>query len=145
VPTYYRSDMWQVQLQVTGLTLDNVSWDSFEGGDIAPEMQQYNPGGMAQQISLGGIRKRTEITLKRVWSDFLIGVYVALDALGGNGAAVVSATPMKGDRKTAAGNPIVYTGVIGQVMKPNYDSATGGAALLQVTVTPNEAISGGGN
>ena len=145
MPTYYRQDQWQVQLQVTGVALDSVSWDSFEGGDIAPEMQQYNPGGMAQQISLGGLRKRSEITLKRIWSDFLIGVFIALDNLGGIAPAIVSATPMKGDRKTAAGNPIVYTGVLGQVMHPNYDSGTGTAGLLQVTITPNEAVSGGSN
>lgn len=133
--------MGRITLAVDGIALDSVSWDVMDGGDIAPTMEKYNPGGMAPEVALGGLRKRTDITLHRVWSDFLIASYIALDNASGIAGARVAYTPMRADRRTPAGSPVVYTGVLGQVMRPNYDSKSAAPAMLQVTVSVNEAIS----
>lgn len=129
-------------MQVAGVTIDNNSWESFEGADITPEMQNYNPGGMAPAIALGGLRKRSTATIKRIWSDAMIGAFQALDAAAGIANVTCSFQTLAADHKTPVGNPITYTGVLGSVTRPTYDSVTSAPAFLTITVDMNEAISG---
>lgn len=136
----YRSDQGHISVQVAGVTIDSLSWDSFEGGDLTVESQNYNPGGMVPAVSMGGKRSRSQATIKRVWSDTLIGAYVALDNAAGIAAVTCSYQALAADRKTPVGSPITYTGTLGNVTRPNYDSMTSTPAQLQIIVDLNEAI-----
>lgn len=139
-PNYYRSDMAHIYVSITGVTIDNISWDSAEGGDIQVESTGYNPGGMQPYVQLGGRRSRAPMTVKRIWSDTLINAYKALDAAAGITGASVSYQVLAADRSTPVGSPITYTGVLGPVTRPNYDSATSTPALLQIVIDLNEAL-----
>lgn len=136
---YYRSDQAQISVTVEGVAIDNVSWDSMEGGENEVEGLDILPGGMAPQIALGGIPKRKPVTIQRVWSDTLIGVYKALDAVAGNAAVTASYTVL-GTNKKPAFSPITYTGVLGTVTRPNYKAGTSEEAFLQLMVHLNGEV-----
>lgn len=134
----YRSDQHSITVSVTGAATDSVSWDYAEGGDLQPEMQTYNPGGMAPAIAVGGLRKRGDLTVRRAWSDTMIGLYKALDDAAGIAPVTVAITPIKADRKTSASKPITYTGILGKVTRPNAEAASSSVVYLEVTVSCNE-------
>ncbi len=137
----YRSDMGHISVSVAGVGLDNQSWDFFEGGDHEIESQKYNPGGMQPQVALGGKGTRSDITIRRAYSDSLVGIYKTLDAVAGQAAVTCSFQTLAADKKTPVGDPIVYTGILGNVTRPNYDSMTSTAQQLQILISPNETIS----
>jgi len=135
----FRSDQFQIHLTVAGVALDNVSWDSFEGADLKPNMEKYPPGGMAPEQAVGGRRSRSDATLTRAWSPAMMGVYLALEAASGIAAVSMSIVPIYADRVTAAVNGgFPYTGVLGDVTKPKNDAATSSIAYLTVVCSMNE-------
>jgi hypothetical protein len=145
-PTVYTSNQWRIQLSFPNgeLVMDTVSWDKATGGDITPANEKYNPGGMGAQVAVGGLRTREDLTIERAWSDALIQSFVALDNQSGSARVAVGLTPMKADRKTANGNTITYTGLLGKVTRPDSDSSTSKVDTLKVVVTCDEQITGGG-
>jgi hypothetical protein len=137
---FYRSDQFAVTLKVEGLaegrSTDNVPWDSLEGFDQTVESQEYLPGGMRPQVSLGGIPKRSPGTLKRIWSTELLPIFKALDNGAGQLPCTVTVTTLGANRKPVEGAPVItYTGTLGTVTRPNYGSETAEKAFLQVMVS----------
>lgn len=138
----FASNQWKITLEVDGVQLFGISWDKASGGEITADNQTYNPGGMAPQSVVGGMRKRGPITLEKVWSDILIKNFVRLDEAAGKATATVKLTPLNSDRSTAT-TPIVYTGVVESVTRPQSDSMSSTLETATVVVTLNESISGG--
>jgi hypothetical protein len=141
----YRSDQFSIGLTIEGLPegrqTDNVAWDSLEGGDNTVEGQTYLPGGMKPLISMGGIPKRSPLTLKRIWSDTLIGIYKAMDWGAGQLACKVTVTTLNTKREAVPGAAVfTYTGTLGTVTRPNYSSETPEKAWLQIQVDPDGEI-----
>ena len=134
----YRSDQFSIGLTVEGLPenklTDTVPWDSAEGGDQTVEGQTYLPGGMKPLVSLGGIPKRSPLTLKRIWSTELLEIFKALDKGAGQCPCKVSITTMNAKREAIAGTEITYSGTLGTVTRPNYGSENAEKAFLQVMV-----------
>ena len=135
----YRSDQFSIGLTVEGLPegklTDNVPWDSCEGGDQTVEGQTYLPGGMKPQRALGGIPKRSPLTLKRIWSTQTIEIFKALDQAAGQAPCKVTVTTLNAKREAVPGAAVIaYTGVLGTVTRPNYGSETPEKAFLQVVV-----------
>lgn len=139
---FYRSDQGRIHLAVDGVPFtDNKSWDKFEGGDLTPDSPgPYNPGGMAPSLAVGGIRKRSNITVQRAWTESLMGVFMNLDDAAGSASFTCSYTPLQVDRKTSAGLTITYTGILLTVTRPNYDSTSSAVVLLQCELECDEAI-----
>ena len=142
--TIYRKQQFFIQVSVPGVTIDSQSWDKASGGGIAPTMVKYAMGGMAPNVAIGGRRERADITVDRAWDDTLISAALALDKASGNTPCTVAITPLKARGKTA-GKPLIRTGILGPVTWPEADSSSSDAAMLQISVSLNEAISGGGN
>lgn len=140
MPIYIRSDMGRIQVQVAGVPLDTVSWDMADGGNIVAETSNYAPGGMEPAIELGGHAKRSDMTVERIWSDVLLGVFKALDNVCGEATASIGYTAL--NRGVALPNStITYTGVLKAVDRPGYNSASSAEAKLVLTFGLNRAIS----
>lgn len=137
----FRSDQARIQLSVQGVQIDSASWDTFDGGDIAPDSQVHYPGGMQDGVSLGGLRKREPITLTRNWDSKLIGSFIALDGAAGSTPCKVSVTTLD-NTKSPVGKPLVWTGTLDKVASPKRDSTDPKPAMLTVTITPNVAMGG---
>jgi hypothetical protein len=129
----YRSDQASIGVTVAGITLDNLSWDVLEGGENTVEGLAVLPGGMAPQRALGGIPKRSPVTVKRLWSEALITQYKLLDSVAGQASVKISYTVL-GTNRTPAFVPISYTGTLGTVSRPNYDAMKAEAAYLTIMV-----------
>jgi hypothetical protein len=142
---YFRSDQFSIGLTAEGLEegkqTDNIPWDSCEGGDQTVEGQTYLPGGMKPQVSLGGIPKRSPLTLKRIWSTELLPIFKALDSGAGQCPCTVTITTLGANRKAVEGAPVItYTGTLGTVTRPNYGSETPDKAFLQVMIDANGSL-----
>lgn len=133
--TYFRSDQASIGVTVSGIILDNLSWDVLEGGEQSVDGVTVLPGGMAPQVPLGGIPKRATATVKRLWAESLVVQYKALDEVAGNAAVTVTYQVLGTNKAPARGiAPITYTGVLANVMRPNYDAMKSEAAYLEITV-----------
>lgn len=140
MPVFFRSDQAAIHVSVAGVPLDNVVWDTFEGGDNAAEDVSYLPGGMAPQINLGGLPKRSDIKVTRIWSDALVRAYKQLDQAVGRSTATVTYTVLDA-AGASTGEQVTYTGVLKMVTRPNYESNTSKEAMLELTIGANEVIS----
>ena len=138
-PVFYRSDQAAIHVTVAGVPLDNVVWDTMEGGDNVAEDVAYLPGGMAPQINLGGLPKRGDITVTRIWSDALVRVYKQLDQASGQAGVTVTYTVLDASGQST-GSSVTYTGVLKSVTRPNYDSNTSSEAKLQLVIGANQVI-----
>ncbi len=137
MPVYFRSDQASIGVSVAGITIDNLSWDVLEGGDQTVEGMTVLPGGMQPQVALGGIPKRSPITVKRLWSEPTIIAYKALDAVAGNAAVTITYTVLSTNREEIPGFVRTYTGVLGTVTRPNYDAMKSEAAYLTIVAELN--------
>jgi hypothetical protein len=134
----YTSNKFHLAVSIPGVTLDAQSWDKFTGGDHTSETQQHTPGGMGPQIAIGGIRKRSPVTVSRAMDDTLIGLYESIDAATG-GPITITVQPLI-NPTTVAGKGRTYTGVIKTVKPPDQDSTTSTITMLSVEVELNETI-----
>lgn len=141
--TIYRKDMWFIQLIVPAIAFDSQSWDQASGGSINPTMVKYPPGGMGDEIPIGGRRTREDMTVIRAWDDTLINIFMSLDAASGNTPAQIAVRPLA-RRNVGAGKSIVYGGMLGQVTGIDTDSSSSDASLLTVVLSSAVIISGGG-
>jgi len=131
--TRTREDTW-----LTTVTLDGVAlgvFDTFSGGEGDSEEQRYPPGGMADEVSLGGRRTFGNVTIGR-----------NLDALvdwprikwyysrRGSGRVVIGRTPLSSDG-VRSGDPLTFTGTLKTVTLPEVDSTGTDAAILELEVT----------
>jgi hypothetical protein len=140
MPTYFRTDQARIQVAVVGVTLDSVSWDKMEGGDNEAPSTPKLLGGMANQIEMGGLPKRSVLTVERTWSDTLIAVYKALDNGSGQLRATASYTVLDASGNPVSGSTISYTGVLLKTERPNYDSESNAPAMLKLTLGLNGPI-----
>jgi len=140
MPTYYRTDMARIQVSVQGITLDNVSWDVMQGGDNVAPSTNYPPGGMQPSVELGGVPKRNQMTVERIWSDTLIAAYKAMDAGAGRLPTTISYTVLDGHGNPVPGSTISYTGILLEAARPDYDSSSSAEAKLKITVGLNGPI-----
>lgn len=137
----YTANQWKISVSVTGVTIDNKTWDSFEDGNHTMDTQNYNPGGMAGAVATAGVSKRDQGTVARAWDDTLIGAWVNLEGALGN-PVTLQLTPLK-TSSTTAGSSVTYTGILRQVTRPNYDSTSSTINKLSMVVELNEQISQG--
>ena len=138
---FYRSDQAAPHCTVAGVQIDNLLWDSMEGGDATAETVQYPPGGMAPTVDLGGIAKRSDLVITREWSDTLIGIYKQLDAGTGKARVTASYSNLDANGVIVPGSTITYTGTLKGVMRPNYQAGTAELAKLQLTIGMDVPIS----
>lgn len=140
MPTYFRSDTARVQVTVAGISLPSDSWSKMEGGENAAETSQLLPGGMAPAVALGGLAKRTDLTVHRPWSDVMAGAYKALDQAVGAATVTASYVVLDNNKQPVANASVTYTGILKSVTRPNYDSSSSTEALLQLVFECNEVI-----
>lgn len=110
-------------------------WDKKTGGGIDSEETKYPPGGMGQEIPLGGRRTRDNITLQRLFKlDRDLPLIKTWDALAGRAECVVNDQPLDNDGNPF-GSPLVYTGVLKAVAVPDHDSESDDAALVSIEIS----------
>jgi|SRR5215471_9463762 len=133
-----RKDQWD-----TTVTIDGVAYGTFDqstGGEADTDELKYKPGGMAAQISLGGIVTVGALTVSRLYvlERDHVNVHNLLGRVG-KAQVVVKKQPLDVDGN-AFGRPLTYNGVLKRVTPPEVDSESTDAALIEIEVTPSGTI-----
>lgn len=131
----YMQSNWKVHLKLNNQ--DFGYWAVKEGGGKETEDASYDDWD--GPVQLGGKATRNEITLRKLYRKEVHGVFRTLDALAGFGDAVVTQSPTDDDG-TSWGEPIIYTGKLGNVAPPDVDKSSSDGGELEITVRTNVAL-----
>jgi hypothetical protein len=127
-----REDTWLVVFNVGGVDLG--VWDTFDGGETDSEEEVFRPGGMDQQISLGGRQTFGNVTMQRHHDAWLAGLVKWLRNQCGRTRITIGRVPLN-----AAGQQSGSVEWLGGTMKrctpPTHDSMGGGVAMVEVECT----------
>lgn len=129
-----RQDTYSVRVSVEGRDLG--VWDKLSGGEVDSEETTYRPGGLADQITLGGAVTTGNLTVSKLYDEAVHGLYHWLVGLAGRGTGVVTKQPLDADGH-AFGRPIVYSVRLKSVTAPEVDSEGNDAALIEVEFSVN--------
>ncbi len=135
----YRSDQALIHATFPGVWENTEPWDLFEGGEKKSAGLKIFPGGMAEMVELGGTPEREPIKIARKWSDVLIGVFKKLDAIVGNGEAVVTVQPLN-NAKATTGEIITYNCLVLEVKRPMYKAGPSEVSELEISLGPQGAL-----
>lgn len=132
-----REDQYNVTVSISygGTSKDLGTFDSLSGGEVDSEETKFWPGGLSQQLSLGGRRSVNNVTVGRLYDLARDHQNVAW-LFGGVGKAnvTVAKTVLDVDGN-AYGRPIVYKGTLKQVTLPDHDSESSDAAMFELEVS----------
>lgn len=132
-----REDQYNITVTVAygGVPKDLGTFDSFDGGEVDSEETKYWPGGMGEQVSLGGRRSVGNVTVGRLY-DLTRDHPLMGWLMGGVGKAevTVTKTSMTIDEVGIAA-PLVYTGKLKTVTPPGHDSESNSAAKFTMEVS----------
>lgn len=129
-----RADQAAIHVSVTGSGLDKNVWTSMDGGDITATDTKTRPGGGGDEISLGGVRSRSNCTVTRQYTnDVLHPLVPQLESLAGEAAMSVSWEPLDGDNNPNGDNHGI-TGKLIEVMVTKRDANTTNEAMFLTLV-----------
>lgn len=136
-----RADTWSVTVfvehPVSGNMVNCGVWDRRTGGEVDSEETKYNPGGMAEPISLGGRRTVGNIVVARNYRlvrDHQDLAQFLTNAVG-KSRMTVSAQPLD-INGNSFGRPIVWHGTLKRFTPPEHDSEGSDAAMVELEMTP---------
>jgi len=132
-----REDQYNVTVAVSygGETRSLGTFDGLTGGEVDSEETKFWPGGLGQQISLGGRRSVANVTVSRLYD--LARDHPTMGWLfGGVGKAdvTVTKTSITVDG-VATGRSLVYKGKLKSVSPPDHDSESSDAALFEMEIS----------
>lgn len=128
-----RQDTWVIRVTIGGVNWG--VWDKKTGGEIDSDELKYNPGAMADPLSLGGKALPGNVVLQRLYDrkddhDRVNQLYNG----AGKTTATVAVRPMDPDGNEY-GKSTIYTGKLKRVAPPDVDSEGNAAALLEIEVS----------
>lgn len=128
-----RVDQYNITVSISSTPLG--TFDKLTGGEIDSEETKYKPGGMAQQISLGGSRTVNNVTVSRLFRlDRDLALVPRLKSAVGKESVKVSKQSLDRDGNPY-GTPLVYEGVLKQITFPEPDSESSAAAILALEIS----------
>lgn len=138
---YLRSDQAEIHVESPAVAFDKDSWDMLEGADPVAEATEIFPGGMANQVALGGLAKWSPGTIERAWSESLALLYKQL-ANGVGSIPITFSYILLGANKIPlpGAAPFTYNGVLASCERPKYEAKASAEAMLKITVSINGQV-----
>jgi hypothetical protein len=134
-----RADQAAIHASVDGSGLDKNVWTTMDGGDMTATDTKTRPGGMGDEITLGGPRTRSDCTITRQYTTGMLhGLFPTLERLCGNASMSVSWTPLDGDGNTN-GETHGISGKLKEVMRGKFDANASEAVFLTLVMSCNSA------
>jgi hypothetical protein len=128
-----RQDTFILRLTVAG---NNYGvWDKKTGGELDSDDLKYNPGGMADTLSLGGRILPGNVVLQRLYDrkDDHDRINTLLNGVG-KASVSLAQRPMDQDGNEY-GKSIIYTGKLKRVNVPDVDSEANSAAMVEIEIS----------
>lgn len=130
--TTQRADTWLVVLNVGGV--DFGKWDTFTGGETDSEEAKFRPGGMDQELSLGGRQTLGNVTMSRHHDDWMRGQVKWLRQQCGRTRITIGRVPL--DYYGFQLGPVEWLGgTLKRCTPPEHDSMGGDASMVEVECT----------
>lgn len=134
--TTLRTDTWLNTISIDGGA--PITMDTFKGGDNDSSTTIYRPGGMVKPKVIGGQTTISDITLDKsmeMETDWTL-ITALMKANVGKSEVVVMRQPLDPDANPY-GSPLIYNGILKQVLPGDTDSMKADALLWSVVVTPD--------
>jgi hypothetical protein len=135
---YIRADMAKITVSVDSQQVGPDMWATFSGGGLDTDDQKTRPGGMQNQVAIGGPTSRDDITVTTQFTDLVASVAKALELRTGRGSLTVAVTYKDPDGNNVSAHGFTRTGIVKSVQIPNVDVNTGDVAFLTVVGSMNE-------
>ena len=127
----FRRDQWANTVTIDGQPFG--IWDSTTGGDVTATEKKYRPGGMAPEITLGGVASVTNLKLsKLVTREDWDRMHNLMATRVGKAPMTVARQPLDADGNPY-GRPLVYTGTLLIVNPGDNDSNNIDAQVWEIT------------
>lgn len=133
---YIREDMAEIRFWLDGVPYGD-SWKSAEGGNLEADDAKTRPGGMGREVAVGGPASRDDVTVAIQLTDVTSNWVSTFENRVGVGAATVGITYLSPDR-LPMGRGQTIVGVLKGVTRPDLDSESSDAGLLEVVVSCHE-------
>lgn len=118
-----------------GAARDLGTFDKLDGFEVDSEESKFWPGGLGQQLSLGGRRTVNNGTISRLY-DLARDHGLMGWLMGGAGKADVTVVKTSLDVDgNAFGRPLVYRGKLKAITPPGHDSESSDAAMWEMEVS----------
>ena len=127
-----RADTWLVTVNVAGRNLG--IWDTLSGPETDSEESRFRPGGMNDEVSLGGRQTLGNAVLSRLHDEWLATQTKWLRSQCGMARGTIGRVPLNAF-KQQAGPPEYYGGTLKRVSPPDHDSMGGDAAMVEIELT----------
>lgn len=117
-------------------------WEKFDGGDTKAKEVKNKPGKMGKEVSLGGPKSVTTITVSRAGRLNDKPLQKRLRAKTGDATALVTETTLdrNGAVYSGADASETFSGVLIEVNRPTMDSNATAATRLELVISPNEDV-----
>lgn len=138
---YFRTDQTLIHVGITGVTLSNeIVWEMMEGGDPVAEETVVFPGGMGDQVALGGLPKWSPLVIEGLWSETFMARYRELTEAVGSATTEAHFIQLGANKVPIPGGTISYTGVLTGAERPKYKSSESTDAYLKLTMGVNGKV-----
>jgi hypothetical protein len=133
MPTPTRVDTWHVTAFVEDQPLG--VFDNWSGSEADSEEAKYRPGSMDQEISLGGRRTLSNVTIDRYYDIFRDHELCKwLFKKAGQARATLARTPMT-TGGVITGTPHWFGGTLKRVKEPDVDSMGNDVGKMELEFT----------
>jgi hypothetical protein len=135
-----RQDKWLITVSIDGKPTG--TWDTFDGGGAEATDTKYKPGGMGDEISLGGKASVGNITLGRLLgkSQYPYMRSLLVNDRSGKARVVVVRQPLDDDGHIW-GEPLTYTGTLMNIDLGATDSNGNAAQISTIVVSTSGRVS----
>jgi hypothetical protein len=134
---FIREDMADIRVNVDGVPYGD-SWYSIEGGNLEADDSKVRPGGMGNEVSLGGPTSREDVTAAIPLSDVVVGWHATLESKVIQDAPVTITYKFLNRLKQGVGPTHSVTGTLKSAYLPDMDTSSGDAAMYEIILSCDE-------
>lgn len=134
---YIREDMADIRLVVDGRPYGD-SWSTAEGGALESDTTKTRPGGMGDEVDIGGPSSRGDVTVSIQFTDVVAGWHKRLEAAVRDDAPASVGWTFLARGRIPTGPTHTVTGTIKSAALPDFDSQGNAAGMYTVVVACNE-------
>jgi hypothetical protein len=114
------------------------AWYSYEGGELEADDSKTRPGGMGDEVSIGGPASREDIELTIQLTDTVIGWHKTLENKVREDAPVEVGITYLNRLKQPVGSTFTRTGTLKKAALPNADSGSSDASMYSIVMSADE-------
>jgi hypothetical protein len=132
---YIRADMADIRVSLDGVPQGGM-WATYEGGALEADDQKTRPGGMTNQVAIGGPTSRNDVTVTTQFTDAIAAIAKNFENRSGRGTIDIAVTYM--DMGGTPRHNFTRSGIVKSVQIPDVDVNTGDVAFLTVIGSMHE-------